>query len=198
MADLRADEILTRLRAFQKPSTGLDQSFKKAAVAILLRRSPEGRDGLDILFIERAAHERDPWSGHMAFPGGRVDPSDASPLAAAVRETQEEIGVTLDPASLIASVREIQASAKGSFLSMLVYPFVFMMPDNAEIVPNHEVARTIWVPAEIILDPGKHRTFVHHYDSRSAEMKCIDFEGSRIWGMTYRMLEHFSEAVRGA
>lgn len=72
-----------------------------------------------------------------------------------------------------------------------------MMPDNAEIVPNYEVARIIWVPAEIILDPEKHRTFVHHYDSRSAEMKCIDYEGSRIWGMTYRMLEHFSEAVRG-
>lgn len=103
---------------------GSTSLLKKAAVTILLRRSSEGPAGLDILFIERAAHDRDPWSGHMAFPGGRVDPGDASPLAAAVRETMEEIGVVLDPANLIASVREIQASAKGSFLSMIVYPFV--------------------------------------------------------------------------
>ncbi|HMU85815.1 MAG TPA: CoA pyrophosphatase [Leptospiraceae bacterium] len=195
MADLSAGEILSRLRAYQKPSTGLDQSFKKAAVAMLLRHS-EGA-GLEMLFIQRAAHERDPWSGHMAFPGGRVDPGDATPLAAAVRETQEEIGVVLDPASLVASVREIQASARGAFLSMIVYPFVFMMPADAEITTNHEVARVVWVPVSLILDPNQHTKFIHNFETRSAELKCIDYEGSRIWGMTYRMLENFREAVQG-
>lgn len=198
MAEPAAALVLARLRAYQKPSTGLDQSFKKAAVAILLRETEQGPRELEMLFIQRAAHEKDPWSGHMAFPGGRVDPEDASPLAAAVRETQEEIGVVLDPAESVAAIREIQASAKGSFLSMLVYPFVFIMPPNAEIRPNYEVARTVWVPVSVILDPRRHTSFVHHYDSRSAELKCIEYEGSRIWGMTYRMLEHFSEAVQGA
>lgn len=197
MADSAA-LVLARLRAYQKPSTGLDQSFKKAAVAMLLRETEQGPRELEMLFIQRAAHEKDPWSGHMAFPGGRVDPGDASALDAAVRETQEEIGVILDPAASLAAIREIQASAKGSFLSMIVYPFVFIMPPNAEIRPNYEVARTVWVPLNVILDPRQHTSFIHHYDSRSAELKCIEYEGSRIWGMTYRMLEHFAEAVRGA
>ncbi|NNL85157.1 MAG: NUDIX domain-containing protein, partial [Myxococcales bacterium] len=49
----------------------------------------------EVLFIERARHPDDPWSGHMALPGGRLDPVDASLRAAAERETREEVGVEL-------------------------------------------------------------------------------------------------------
>ncbi|HYN43940.1 MAG TPA: NUDIX domain-containing protein, partial [Thermoanaerobaculia bacterium] len=58
---------------------------RKAAVAVILR---DGDGGVELLFIRRAEHPRDPWSGQMGLPGGRVDPGDASPLAAALRETR--------------------------------------------------------------------------------------------------------------
>ena len=61
----------------------------RAAVAAVLGPTPEG---LQLLFIERAQHPDDPWSGHIAFPGGRIEIDDPSPRAAAERETLEEVG----------------------------------------------------------------------------------------------------------
>lgn len=197
MAESAGTAILERLRAYRKPDTGLDQSFKKAAVAILLRPSADIAGELEMLFIQRAAHDRDPWSGHMAFPGGRVDPEDRSPLEAAVRETMEEIGLEIRPESCVAPLREIQASARGSFLSMVVYPFVFEMPPDVILTPNQEVARIVWVPLDLVLDSTRHTTFSHRFENRTAQMRCIEYDGCRIWGMTYRMLENFTEAVKG-
>ncbi|NJK89114.1 MAG: NUDIX domain-containing protein, partial [Myxococcales bacterium] len=57
---------------------------RQAAVALCLKAEPE----LSILFIRRAQSPTDPWSGHMAFPGGRVEPDDRGPLGAAMRETK--------------------------------------------------------------------------------------------------------------
>ncbi|MGB5283894.1 MAG: NUDIX domain-containing protein, partial [Polyangiales bacterium] len=70
----------------------LAEHEKWAAVAMLLR---EGASGPEVFFIRRAEHPRDPWSGHMAFPGGRRDAGDATLLDTAMRETREEVGVDL-------------------------------------------------------------------------------------------------------
>lgn len=68
--------------------------MKRSAVAMILQvRAGE----LNILMIKRAEREGDPWSGHMAFPGGRMDKVDAHGFAVAVRETEEEVGLTLGP-----------------------------------------------------------------------------------------------------
>ena len=68
-----------------------------AAVALIVDTARSTQDP-DIVFIERAAHEGDPWSGHVAFPGGRCESEDDGPSATAVRETREEIGIDLSVA----------------------------------------------------------------------------------------------------
>ena len=68
-----------------------DPDFLQAAVSVVIR----GRPQLELLLIKRARSERDPWSGHMALPGGRRDPDDTSLLDTAVRETREETGLDL-------------------------------------------------------------------------------------------------------
>ena len=78
------------LRAHRPLHVSLDVEPSRAAVAILLELRP---DDLHLLFIHRAEHENDPWSGHMGFPGGRKDPEDPDLLNTVVREVHEEIGV---------------------------------------------------------------------------------------------------------
>ena len=67
-------------------------SLRQAAVALVLREGPEGPE---LLVIKRSETERDHWSGHLALPGGRVEPGDENLLATAVRETLEEVGLDL-------------------------------------------------------------------------------------------------------
>ena len=69
----------------------------EAAVAAILT----DERGPDLLFIHRVAHDRDPWSGHIAFPGGRIEEEDASSRAAAERETREELGMDLSDATYL-------------------------------------------------------------------------------------------------
>ena len=93
-------DIERRLANYEAQLSPIRPSTRQAAVAIILReRVREGvRSGTnvtDLLFIRRAEKNGDPWSGHMAFPGGHIESSDTSLLDAAIRETREEIGLDL-------------------------------------------------------------------------------------------------------
>ena len=92
----------------------------RAAVALILR---EGARGLEILFIRRAEHPHDPWSGQMAFPGGRAEPGEEDLRATAVRETAEEIGVDLETAAqCLGILDEVRAMARLRPVSRLMAP----------------------------------------------------------------------------
>jgi hypothetical protein len=89
-----------------------EAELPRAAVAVLLR-APTVRDEAEVFFIERAVRAGDPWSGHMAFPGGRRDPGDVDLRATAVRETREEVGIDLErDATLIARLPDLPAVLK--------------------------------------------------------------------------------------
>ena len=77
-----------------------------AAVALILDNAAS-RDDPEIVFIERAQVLGDPWSGHIAFPGGRCEPGDQLPLDTAVRETEEEIGVDLSAGQLLGRLDDL-------------------------------------------------------------------------------------------
>ena len=85
------EDIALKLSA-RRPTEIRDEGARRAAVAMLLREAAEGPE---VFFIERARHPGDPWSGHMAFPGGRVEVGDPDVRAAVERETLEEVGISL-------------------------------------------------------------------------------------------------------
>ena len=129
------DHKLKRIRhnlANHRPAPPPLEASTRAAVALLLQPRV---DDLHVLFIHRAHHPQDPWSGHMAFPGGRKDPEDADLRITIHRETKEEVGIDLDRhGEYLGRMAELQAMARGRPISMTVAPFVYLI--SAEATPE--------------------------------------------------------------
>lgn len=172
------------------------QPVMRAAVAMVV--APDG-DDLAALLIERAQHPLDPWSGHMAFPGGRHDATDPSLERTAIRETLEEVGIDLvRHGRFVARLDELQAQARGRNLDMVISPFLFFLDRTRETTPDHtEVAGTLWVPLRVFRDERYKGTTHFSRDGFGMDFPAFLYEGKTIWGLTYRILSGFLELVRG-
>jgi 8-oxo-dGTP pyrophosphatase MutT (NUDIX family) len=176
-----------------RPQVVSDFPKRRAAVAIALC---ERSGGLQVLFIERASREDDPWSGHMAFPGGRVDDTDDSPQAAAKRETHEEVGLSLAGCELLGQLDD-SPGLPGTARELVVSAFVFHVTEPQPLVPNYEVRKTFWFPVESLLDARLH---IEHPVARGARTHfpgILVGEPGRhvVWGLTYRFLESFLQII---
>ncbi len=170
-----------------KPST------RQAAVAVILR---EWSDGPQLLFIKRAEKPGDPWSGHMAFPGGHLDPTDHTLHAAAMRETHEEIALDLSNANYLGSLDHQQASPRGRVLDMLIAPHVFEIDGDPAFRPNYEVEEVVWSNLHSLTNNSLHDT-----ETKPMAGTPTVFNGYRlsqrhfVWGLTYRMLKTFFTTI---
>ena len=166
-----------------------------AAVAAVVRR---GIDDVELLFIHRAEDPRDPWSGHMAFPGGRVEAGDRDPLAAAIRETREEVGLDLDlHGAFLGRLSDVAAVGRGRPMSLVVEPFVFSVDGTPRLEPNREVAEVVWVPLGFLLDRSKRSTIPWKHGDVSVELPCYRFDGHVIWGLTFGMVDELITLLEG-
>lgn len=169
--------------------------MRRAAVALILKVF-EGE--LHVLMIRRAERPGDPWSGQMAFPGGRLEPRDAHGFACACRETEEEIGVRLgDDDACLGRLSELNARPGRLRRGLAITPFVFRVERPLDVVPNHEVAEVVWVPLEFLLDTDNRSSMRWERDGRSLEMPCYHFGGRRIWGLSLKMLDELMDLVEG-
>jgi 8-oxo-dGTP pyrophosphatase MutT (NUDIX family) len=178
-----------------EPKTLTSPLNQGAAVAIVLR---EASGGPEVLFIERARRDGDPWSGHMAFPGGRIDPEDAHARDAAERETREEVGVDLamaEPLGRLDDLRGRHAAAPDH--GLVISAFVYHAVDPAPLQPNWEVEQAFWFPVRALLDDRRHVEYVVRPDNelRFPGILVGTPERHVVWGLTYRFLEVFFEVV---
>lgn len=163
-----------------------------AAVAVLLR---EGRAGAEILLIRRAERAGDPWSGHMALPGGRHEPSDGSLLETARRETREEVGLDLTSAgTLLVTLPDVHTHQAG----LAVRPYVFSLRGSLEIALSEEVVEVVWAPIAPWLRGDSIGTFAYAPagGGPTVPLPCLLIDGRVVWGLTRRMLELLFEALR--
>lgn len=186
MLDL--DRIRCRL-ATPQTDPPIPTDTRQAAVALILR---DRRGDTEVLLIQRAVKDGDPWSGHMAFPGGHKDPDDIDLLAAAIRETDEEIGFDISEAAVIGSLPPARPMSVRR--TMVVKPFVFEIDGDPSFAPNHEVADVVWTPLEPMYRGENHAV-------ASPDGGAMQFNGFRlggghfVWGMTYRMVQTFFETI---
>lgn len=192
------DEIVERLAPLGREHDGpAEPAGPRAAVAAILRQHPERELGTELFFIRRAEHPNDPWSGHIAFPGGRRDPGDASLLATAIRETREEVGIDLSPAHLVARLPDLPAFNRTKRGVLVVAPFVFALRGDVAVTPNHEVAETLWVPFQKLARGEGKGTYEWTWEGKTLTLPCIRLDPGQhvLWGMTYRMLETMLDAL---
>ena len=168
-----------------------DAGGLRAAVAAIVRRAPRE----ELLFIKRAEREGDPWSGHMAFPGGRRAPGDAKLIDTATRETLEEVGLDLRArARPVARLPDVMPYSRMPH-PLTVTAFVFDLPEPAELVLNEEVASVVWAPLDAVLRGDGATKFRWKRDGLDLELPALDVGGGVVWGLTYRMLELLREAT---
>ncbi|MCH8204370.1 MAG: CoA pyrophosphatase [Candidatus Hydrogenedentes bacterium] len=188
LGEQRIEDVYRALDA-HIPDTGPSKAAtRNAAVAMVI--SEQGDRGLSALFIQRAEHPNDPWSGQMALPGGRSEPCDPSLDAAARRETREEVGLELTEEMLIGRLSDI-SGGRLSMHGLAVSPFVFHHPGPAGLTPNYEVAATVWVPLSHLGDPANIQPYVFPRDPEQREFPSWQYEGYTIWGLTYRIIGNY-------
>ncbi|MFT5576172.1 MAG: 8-oxo-dGTP pyrophosphatase MutT (NUDIX family) [Bermanella sp.] len=160
---------------------------KRSAVALLVR---DGKAGPEVLMIKRADREGDPWSGHMAFPGGRMETDDQHSRATAERETREEIGV--DPEQVghcIGRLSDILSRPHSGRRPMVITPYVYIVQVIPEPKPNHEVAEVIWVPLLYLADKANREQMVWERGRLKLHLPCYLYKDRRIWGLSLVMLD---------
>ncbi len=182
------DEIRATLQDHAPETSHSEDAKRRAAVAMILR---DAASGPEALFIKRAEHPNDPWSGHMAFPGGRVDSVDNTLEAAARRETLEEVGVELDPAMVIGRLHDLYGGRLVAH-RMSVSPYVHHHPDPGPLTLNYEVADAVWVPLHYLGDTGNVAPYVFPLDPERRDFPSFNYSDKyTIWGLTYRIVSDF-------
>lgn len=154
-----------------------------ASVAVLLREA----DGeLEMLFLLRAQRDGDPWSGHISFPGGKIDACDESPRQTAIRETREETGLDLTGAEYLCRLDD-----QATHLSKVhVAAFVFYLEHGPALSLNHEIQRAFWFPLADLMDESRYVTATVAGEWGEREVAAIDLldgDGPVLWGLTYRI-----------
>ena len=179
--------------ASRPPARVAEAVAARAAVALILR---EGPGGLELLFIRRAEHPQDPWSGQMAFPGGRAEDGEEDLKTTAVRETVEEIGVDLArTAECLGILDEVRAMARMRPVSLTILPFVFRLRQEVEPVLGDEVRSVHWIPLDELLAAERRSVMDYVQEGATVQFPCLRVEDVVIWGLTYRMLLGLEERI---
>ncbi|NIW35175.1 MAG: NUDIX domain-containing protein [Gemmatimonadetes bacterium] len=146
--------------------------------------------GLEFLAIKRAEHERDPWSGHMALPGGRREPEDEHLWATAVRETWEEVRIDLRSVGRRLGQLDDVYPRTRRIPAIAITPFVVGVEPGVAAQTSTEVERAVWVPVRVVVDEGYRGSMVLDIVPER-EFPTIEYGGHVIWGLTLSILHQF-------
>src|SRR5687768_5356330 len=198
---LLADPDILRLRTAltSQQGRGSDEGegVRKAAVALIFR----GGEGIDaagkpeLLFIKRADYPGDPWSGQVAFPGGREEPGDLSLADTAARETREETGIDLiRDGTFIGTLDDLRPRIN-RLPDVIVRPYVVLLDRYEPLVLSNEVALAFWIPLDALKAADSWRDTPILARGVQINTRAFHHEGHIVWGMTERILGQVLEIL---
>ena len=175
--------------------TTLDQHYQpdhtqvapRAAVAAVFRPLEAG-GGSELLFIQRATKPTDPWSGQMAFPGGREEEHDATARHTAMRETEEEVGLDLSGARFLGHLSELDGGRANNRRVIVSAHAWWWDGPRPPLTPNYEVADVVWVPLADLVDRNRHIDYKYPLSGMLFPGIQLDQPDQVIWGLTLRFL----------
>lgn len=166
---------------------------RRAAVAVVVA---SGEHGDEVLVILRAIVERDPWSGHLAIPGGGSKSEDSSLEATARRETLEETGIDLASSACLAALTTVTPHSV-RLPSITISPFVFRYHGDKRITISNELADAWWIPVtELTRENAWVMTPVVIGDGTVLTVRGFKWHGHILWGLTERILYEFLDWMR--
>ena len=189
------DALATVLRGHVRREEPAEAGLRWAAVALVVRG--QSLDDAELLFIRRAERAGDPWSGHVAFPGGRHDVGDASLEETARRETMEELAIDLAAHGQLLGVLDDLRPRSPVLPSIAVRPFVYALQREVVMVPNHEVHSAFWMRLGELASPGT--AAEHVFERGGATMRFPAYRSGTdvVWGMTEKITTQLLQLIAG-
>lgn len=194
MDDARLQQLRHTFAQYAPRTAERYDGAREAAVALIVRAEEE----LELLLIKRAEHEQDPWSGHMALPGGRRDHSDNDLLHTAQREAEEEVGVRLrSQGELIGRLDEV-SPRNPRLPPIIIAPFIFAVPpETTPVIDPREVEAAIWVPVSALRNESAASEILITLEGGSRAFPSLVYGEYVIWGLTHRILTQFMQLIDG-
>lgn len=168
---------------------------RKAAIALVLRSG--ALDEPELLMIKRAEHEKDPWSGHVACPGGRMEPGDRDLEQTAIRETLEETGVDLGAVGRVLGTLDDISPRTPVLPPIVIRPFVAAVPSSVEIIQSPEVAAAFWVPLSALRTSAAWGSGTVHVRGVERQVPTFTHGEYLVWGLTERVLKQLLDRMSG-
>lgn len=188
------ERIATALARSAPPVLPSPEVPRRASVAVVVYPAP-GQPWPELLMIRRSDKAGDPWSGHMAFPGGRADPQDPDLLHTAMRESQEELGLDLRGAQVLGSLDAMHTPTFRTSPQLAVQPWVFALPALPPLRPNGEVASVHTFNLGRLLAREGRGEFPYTWQGQALQLPCVTLDGCFIWGLSLRVIDDLIERL---
>jgi 8-oxo-dGTP pyrophosphatase MutT (NUDIX family) len=164
-----------------------------AAIALTFRLGDAGEP--ELLMIKRAEHTGDPWSGHVAVPGGRMEPGDADLTFTAIRETREETGIDLARVGRFLGTLDDVAPRTPYLPPISIRPFVVVASGDLAVTPSIEVATFFWVPLSAIRDQQSWALKSVLVRGSPSQERTFTWREHVVWGLTERVLRQIASLL---
>ncbi|HLA33539.1 MAG TPA: CoA pyrophosphatase [Rhodocyclaceae bacterium] len=192
------DTLASRLQTYRPRRMPGRRWVRRCGVVLLL--AEHGPDGEAIapalLMMRRTERLGDPWSGHVSFPGGRVNRHDVDTRAAALRELHEETGFApLGQLTPIGRLSDRLTREHARPLPMVISPYVYRADRAVSLQPSAEAARLWWAPLSHLLAPERRRTVIWRIAGVPLKAPAIDVGGARLWGLSLAMAKELLRAA---
>lgn len=187
---LSLDRALLRRALLPLANLESPDAPRTAAVSVVLS---EATSGVELVLIRRSERDSDPWSGHMALPGGHREASDKNLLDTAIRETREEVGLDLErDAELLGALEDVSPVAPRA---LLVRPFVFALPRVPELSISPEVDSVVFCRVTELACGASATEYELYREGARYRFPAFQVGQRVVWGLTYRVLSSLLSRV---